>query len=222
MADFNCKTLERHLDSMLLLLDGSEVWTKFTGDFNAYNLLAVYSAARLLGFDKEELLPVMSMLVPVSGRFETILSREGVMAVVDYAHTPDALENVLSTIGGLKKDGTVITVVGAGGDRDRTKRPEMAEVACRLSDRVVLTSDNPRSEEPAAIIEDMRAGVPEDARDRVLAIADRKEAIRTALMLAKPGDIVLIAGKGHEDYQEIKGVKHHFDDKEVIKEIFKL
>ncbi|WP_026207336.1 UDP-N-acetylmuramoyl-L-alanyl-D-glutamate--2,6-diaminopimelate ligase [Butyricimonas synergistica] len=222
MADFNCKTLERHLDSMLLLLDGSEVWTKFTGDFNAYNLLAVYSAARLLGFDKEELLPVMSMLVPVSGRFETILSREGVMAVVDYAHTPDALENVLSTIGGLKKDGTVITVVGAGGDRDRTKRPEMAEVACRLSDRVVLTSDNPRSEEPAAIIEDMRAGVPEDARDRVLAIADRKEAIRTALMLAKPGDIVLVAGKGHEDYQEIKGVKHHFDDKEVIKEIFKL
>lgn len=222
MADFNCKTLERHLDSMLLLLDGSEVWTKFTGDFNAYNLLAVYSAARLLGFDKEELLPVMSMLVPVSGRFETILSREGVMAVVDYAHTPDALENVLSTIGGLKKDGTVITVVGAGGDRDRTKRPEMAEVACRLSDRVVLTSDNPRSEEPAAIIEEMRAGVPGDACGRVLAITDRKEAIRTALMLAKPGDIVLVAGKGHEDYQEIKGVKHHFDDKEVIKEMFKL
>lgn len=222
MADFNCKTLERHLDSMLLLLDGSEVWTKFTGDFNAYNLLAVYSTARLLGFEKEELLPVMSMLVPVSGRFETILSREGVMAIVDYAHTPDALENVLSTISGLKKNGTIITVVGAGGDRDRTKRPEMAEVACQLSDRVVLTSDNPRSEEPAAIIEDMRAGVPEDALDRVLAITDRKEAIRTALMLAKPGDIVLVAGKGHEDYQEIKGVKHHFDDKEIIKEIFKL
>ena len=222
MADFNCKILERHLDSMLLLLDGSEVWTKFTGDFNAYNLLAVYSAARLLGFEKEELLPVMSMLVPVSGRFETILSRDGIMAIVDYAHTPDALENVLSTISGLKKDGKVITVVGAGGDRDRTKRPEMAEVACRLSDRVVLTSDNPRSEEPTAIIEDMRAGVPEDARDRVLAITDRKEAIRTALMLAKPDDIVLVAGKGHEDYQEIKGVKHHFDDKEIIKEIFKL
>lgn len=136
------------------------------------------------------------MLVPVSGRFETILSREGVMAVVDYAHTPDALENVLSTIGGLKKDGTVITVVGAGGDRDRTKRPEMAEVACRLSDRVVLTSDNPRSEEPAAIIEDMRAGVPEDARDRVLAIADRKEAIRTALMLQNRVTLFWLPGKG--------------------------
>ena len=222
MADFNCKTLERHLDGTLLLLDGSEVWTRFVGDFNAYNLLAVYASARLLGFEKEELLPVMSMLVPVSGRFETILSNEGVMAIVDYAHTPDALENVLSTIGELKKDGTVITVVGAGGDRDRTKRPEMAEVACRLSDRVILTSDNPRSEEPAAIIEDMRAGVPEDAESRVLAITDRKEAIRAALMLAKKGDIVLVAGKGHEDYQEIKGVKHHFDDKEVIKEIFKL
>ena len=222
MADFNCKTLERHLDGTLLLLDGSEVWTRFVGDFNAYNLLAVYASARLLDFGKEELLPVMSMLVPVSGRFETILSNEGVMAIVDYAHTPDALENVLSTIEGLKKEGLVITVVGAGGDRDRTKRPEMAEVACRLSDRVILTSDNPRSEEPAAIIEDMRAGVPEEAASRVLAITDRKEAIRVALMLAKKGDIVLVAGKGHEDYQEIKGVKHHFDDKEVIKEIFKL
>ena len=165
---------------------------------------------------------MMSMLVPVSGRFETILSNEGVMAIVDYAHTPDALENVLSTIEGLKKEGLVITVVGAGGDRDRTKRPEMAEVACRLSDRVILTSDNPRSEEPAAIVEDMRAGVPEEAASRVLAITDRKEAIRVALMLAKKGDIVLVAGKGHEDYQEIKGVRHHFDDKEVIKEIFGL
>lgn len=222
MADFNCKTLERHLDGTLLVMDGSEVWTKFTGDFNAYNLLAVYSAARLLGFEKEELLPAMSLLVPVSGRFETIVSKEGVMAIVDYAHTPDALENVLSTIEGLKKEGMVITVVGAGGDRDRTKRPEMAEAVCRYSDRVILTSDNPRSEEPAVIIEDMRAGIPESARDKVLAITDRKEAIRTALMLAKAGDIVLVAGKGHEDYQEVKGVKHHFDDKEVIKEIFKL
>jgi UDP-N-acetylmuramoyl-L-alanyl-D-glutamate--2,6-diaminopimelate ligase len=206
-------------DTSLRLLgpDGSEVWTRFVGDFNAYNLLAVYASARLLDFGKEELLPVMSMLVPVSGRFETILSNEGVMAIVDYAHTPDALENVLSTIEGLKKEGLVI-----GGDRDRTKRPEMAEVACRLSDRVILTSDNPRSEEPAAIIEDMRAGVPKEAASRVLAITDRKEAIRVALMLAKKGDIVLVAGKGHEDYQEIKGVKHHFDDKEVIKEIFKL
>ena len=222
MADFNCKMLERHLDGTLLLLDGCEVWTRFVGEFNAYNLLAVYASARLLGFEKETLLPVMSMLIPVSGRFETILSKEGVMAIVDYAHTPDALENVLSTIDGLKKDGTVITVVGAGGDRDRTKRPEMAEVACRLSDRVILTSDNPRSEDPTLIIKDMQAGVSEEAADRVLAITDRKEAIRAALMLAKKGDIVLVAGKGHEDYQEIKGVKYHFDDKEIIKEIFKL
>lgn len=223
LADFNAKVVEKHLDGTLLLLDGREVWTKFTGDFNAYNLLAVYASACLLGLDKEEVLQCMSLLVPVSGRFETIMSKEGVVAVVDYAHTPDAVENVLSTIKGLKgKNNVVITVVGAGGDRDKTKRPEMADAACRYSDRVILTSDNPRSEEPEAILADMRAGVKEEYKNKVLSITDRREAIRTALMLASKGDIVLIAGKGHENYQEIKGVKHHFDDKEVVNEVFNM
>lgn len=221
LADFNAKVLEKHLDGTLLLLDGSEVWTMFTGDFNAYNLLAVYAAARLLEFGKEDVLRVMSLLTPVSGRFETLLSKTGIMAVVDYAHTPDALENVLSTIEGLRRQGSlIITVVGAGGDRDRTKRPEMARAACKYSDRVILTSDNPRSEDPVAIIEEMRSGVSDADAAKVLAITDRKEAIRTALMMAEEGDLVLVAGKGHEDYQEIKGVKYHFDDKEVIQEIF--
>lgn len=223
LADFNAKIVEKHLDGTLLQMDGQEVWTKFTGDFNAYNLLAVYSAACLLGFEKNDVLRGLSMLVPVSGRFETILSKEGVMAVVDYAHTPDAIENVLSTIRGLKgKNNKVITVVGAGGDRDKTKRPEMADAACRYSDRVILTSDNPRSEEPETIIAEMKAGVKEEYMCKVLTITDRREAIRTALMLATKGDIVLIAGKGHENYQEIKGVKHHFDDKEVVNEVFNM
>lgn len=223
LADFNGKAVERHLDGTLLQLDGREVWTKFTGDFNAYNLLAVYATACLMGLDKEEVLRCMSLLVPVSGRFETVMSPEGIVAVVDYAHTPDALENVLSTVTGLKgKENIVITVVGAGGDRDKTKRPEMADAACRYSDRVILTSDNPRSEEPEAIIADMQAGVREEYKEKVLAVADRKEAIRTGLKMAAKGDIVLIAGKGHENYQEIKGVKHHFDDKEVVKEVFNL
>ncbi|MDE5639535.1 MAG: UDP-N-acetylmuramoyl-L-alanyl-D-glutamate--2,6-diaminopimelate ligase, partial [Odoribacter sp.] len=223
LADFNAKVIEKHLDGTLLLLDGKEVWTKFTGDFNAYNLLSVYASACLLGLEKEEVLRCMSVLVPVSGRFETILSKEGVVAVVDYAHTPDAVENVLSTIKGLKGKGNiVITVVGAGGDRDKTKRPEMADAACRYSDRVILTSDNPRNEEPEAILADMQAGVKEEYKAKVLSITDRREAIRTALMLASKGDIVLIAGKGHENYQEIKGVKHHFDDKEVVNEVFNM
>lgn len=221
LADFNCKIIEKHLDGMLLKLDGVEVWTKFTGDFNAYNILAVYAASCLLGFAKEDILKYISMLIPVSGRFETLLADNGVMAVVDYAHTPDALENVLSTIRGLVKKGNiVITVVGAGGDRDKTKRPEMAEAACRYSDRVVLTSDNPRSEVPESIIDDMLVGVKLEDKDRVNAITDRREAIGFAIGLAKPGDIVLIAGKGHENYQEIKGVKYHFDDKEVVHEAF--
>jgi len=221
LADFNVKMLEKHLDGTLLLLDGREVWVRFTGDFNAYNLLAVYSVACLLGFEREEVLSMMSLLKPVAGRFETLLSKTGVMAIVDYAHTPDALENVLSTVEELRSlSGTIITVVGAGGDRDRTKRPEMAVAACKYSDRVILTSDNPRSEDPAAIIEEMRAGVSESDAMKVLAITDRKEAIRTALLLAKPGDFVLVAGKGHENYQEIKGVKYHFEDKEIIQEIF--
>lgn len=221
MADFNCKIVEKRLDSTLLKLDGVEVWTKFTGDFNAYNLLAVYASACLLGFEKEEVLNYISRLVPVSGRFETMVSTTGVMAVVDYAHTPDALENVLSTIRGLVgKNNIVITVVGAGGDRDKMKRPEMAEAACRYSDRVILTSDNPRSEEPEDIIRDMQAGVKEEYREKVQAITDRRDAIREAISIASKGDIVLVAGKGHENYQEIKGVKYHFDDKEVIREIF--
>jgi len=223
MADFNCRIIEKHLGSTLLSLDGTEVWTKFTGDFNAYNLLAVYAAACLLGFSKEEVLSQMSRLVPVAGRFETLVSPSGILAVVDYAHTPDAVENVLSTIRGLVgKRNKVITVVGAGGDRDKTKRPEMAEAACRYSDYVILTSDNPRSEEPEDIIREMWGGVKEDVREKVQAVTDRREAIREAIAMASSGDIILVAGKGHENYQEIKGVKHHFDDKEVIREFFVL
>ncbi len=221
MADFNARIVEKRLDGTLLRIDGVEVWTKFTGDFNAYNILAVYAAAVLLGFPKEKVLSYVSSLIPVAGRFETLLSPQGVMVVVDYAHTPDALENVLSTIQGLKgRNNRVITVVGAGGDRDRTKRPEMAEVACRYSDRVILTSDNPRSEEPEEIIRDMQAGVREEWRTKVTEIVERKTAIGTAIAGADPGDIILVAGKGHEDYQEVKGVKHHFDDKEVVREFF--
>ncbi|MEG1737511.1 MAG: UDP-N-acetylmuramoyl-L-alanyl-D-glutamate--2,6-diaminopimelate ligase [Odoribacter sp.] len=221
MSDFSCKVVEKRLDGTLLKLDGCEVWTKFTGDFNAYNILAVYATACLLDFPKEDVLKYVSMLVPVSGRFETMISGKGVMAVVDYAHTPDAVENVLSTISGLKgKNNQVITVVGAGGNRDKTKRPEMADAACRYSDRVILTSDNPRSEEPEDIIRDMQTGVKEEYQNKVEIVVDRREAIRQALAMAGKGDIVLVAGKGHEDYQEIKGVKHHFDDKEVIKEVF--
>lgn len=221
MAGFNGKTIEKHLDGTLLKLDGEEVWTKFTGDFNAYNILAVYATACLLGFAKEDVLKYVSMLVPVSGRFETLISSTGIMAVVDYAHTPDAVENVLSTIRGLiSKNNIIITVVGAGGDRDKTKRPEMSEAACRYSDQVILTSDNPRSEDPEDIIRDMQAGVKKECQEKVQAITDRKEAIRQAISMATKGDIILVAGKGHENYQEIKGVKHHFDDKEVISEIF--
>lgn len=221
LADFNCKIIEKHLDGMLLKLDGVEVWTKFTGDFNAYNILAVYAASCLLGFAKEDVIRYISMLVPVSGRFETLLAANGVMVVVDYAHTPDALENVLSTIRGLVKKGNiVITVVGAGGDRDKTKRPEMAEVACRYSDHVVLTSDNPRSEDPESIIRDMQTGIKIEDKNRVNDIIDRRAAINYAIRFAKPGDIVLIAGKGHENYQEISGVKYHFDDKEVVHDVF--
>jgi UDP-N-acetylmuramoyl-L-alanyl-D-glutamate--2,6-diaminopimelate ligase len=220
-ADFTGRAIERHLDGTMLSLNGHNVWVRLVGDFNTYNLLAVYAAARLLDFPDEVILPAMSRLKPVDGRFETMLSREGVMAIVDYAHTPDALENVLSTIGRLKGAGNrVITVVGAGGDRDRSKRPVMAVAACRYSDQVVLTSDNPRGEEPMAIIEEMYAGVPREMQERVTRICNREEAIRAALTLARSGDIVLVAGKGHENYQEIKGVKYPFDDKKVIRNLF--
>lgn len=221
LADFHCKILEKHFDGMLLSVDGKEVWTHFTGVFNASNLMAVYGAASLLGESQDDLLRILSELKPVAGRFEIIRSPEGKYAVVDYAHTPDALKNVLAGITEIRTGNEqLITVVGAGGDRDRTKRPKMAWEAACLSDKVILTSDNPRSEEPAAIIAEMMEGVEVHQKARVLSIENRKEAIRTACMLAQPGDIVLVAGKGHEDYQEIKGVKYHFDDKEVINEIF--
>ncbi len=221
MADFKVKVIESHFDGMLLNVNGKEFWNHFAGNFNAYNLLAVYATAVLSGAEPEEVLRVMSQLKPVDGRFEIFRSPVGYFAVVDYAHTPDALKNVLSTINETKTGAQeVFCVVGAGGDRDKTKRPEMAAEAVRASDRVILTSDNPRSEEPDQIIADMMAGVPAGLRAKVLAITNRKEAIRTACMMAHQGDIILIAGKGHEDYQEIKGVKYHFDDREIVKEIF--
>ncbi|MGL5683482.1 MAG: UDP-N-acetylmuramoyl-L-alanyl-D-glutamate--2,6-diaminopimelate ligase [Marinifilaceae bacterium] len=220
MADYHCQSIEKQMDGTLLMLDGNEVWTHFTGDFNMYNLLSVYGAARELGFSKFSLLNPISELRPVCGRFDTIMSKEGVLAVVDYAHTPDAVENVLKTINEVKtKDNLVITVVGAGGDRDKTKRPEMAACAARLSDRVILTSDNPRTENPIDILNDMLEGVKGCAN--VIVEADRAKAIHMALELAKKGDVVLIAGKGHENYQDIQGVKHHFDDKEVVQDYFK-
>ncbi len=221
MADFKVKVIESHFDGMLISIDGTEIWTHFVGNFNAYNLLAVYSAAISLGADKEEVLRIISLLKPVDGRFETFISPTGIYAVVDYAHTPDAIKNVLSAINEVRTGNeTLFTIIGAGGDRDKTKRPEMAFEAAVASDKVILTSDNPRSEDPEVIISEMAKGIPANKTGIVLAITNRKEAIRTACMMAKPGDIILIAGKGHEDYQEIKGVKHHFDDREVIREVF--
>jgi UDP-N-acetylmuramoyl-L-alanyl-D-glutamate--2,6-diaminopimelate ligase len=220
-ADFRAQILEKHFNGMQLEIDGLELWTNFIGDFNAHNLLAVYSAARLLDQAKEEVLMKMSELNSVAGRFESIISPNGIMAIVDYAHTPDALKNVLLTIDQLRtRNETVITVVGAGGDRDKSKRPLMGKISAEYSDKVILTSDNPRSENPDTIITEMREGVSANNLKKILAITDRKEAIRTAIMLAKKDDIILVAGKGHEDYQEINGVKHHFDDKEIINEIF--
>lgn len=221
VADFKVRVVESHFDGMLLNINGKEFWNHFAGNFNAYNLLAVYGSAVLLEEDPDEVLRVMSQLKPVDGRFEIFRSPVGYFAVVDYAHTPDALKNVLSTINEAKSGNQMVfCVVGAGGDRDKTKRPEMAAEAVSACDRLILTSDNPRSEEPEQIIADMMAGVPAGKRDKVLAISNRKEAIRTACMMAHQGDIILIAGKGHEDYQEIKGVKYHFDDREIVREIF--
>ena len=221
MADFRAKVLESSFEGMQLEIDGVEVWTSFVGRFNAYNLLAVYSASVLLGFDKTEVLTVLSKLGSVDGRFQCLRSKNGKTAIVDYAHTPDAIENVLNTIKNVT-DGNhqIITVTGAGGNRDKTKRPIMAAIATELSDKVILTSDNPRNERPEDIIADMKAGVQAAYAQRVLCITDRTEAIRTACMLAQTGDVVLVAGKGHETYQEVNGVKHHFDDREVIKQIF--
>lgn len=221
MADFKAKVLEESFEGMFLDINGKEVSVPFIGRFNVSNLLAVYGAAVMLGKMPEDILIKMSTLRPVNGRFETIRSKEGLTAIVDYAHTPDALVNVLETIHEiLNGRGEVITVCGAGGNRDKGKRPIMAQEAVNHSDRVVITSDNPRFEEPQAIIDDMLAGLDKEQMRKVVAITDRKEAIRAACMMAKSGDVVLVAGKGHEDYQEIKGVKHHFDDHEVIRGIF--
>lgn len=222
MANFRCRIMDHQPYGMQLNLDGTELWSRLIGQFNAYNLLAVYSAARLLNFDKHEVLTLLSAMEPVNGRFEHLRAPNGVVAIVDYAHTPDAVENVISTINELLKENEkLITVLGAGGNRDKTKRPEMARVAATGSSLVILTSDNPRFEEPDNIIADMKQGIEPGMAGKVLTITDRREAIRTACLLAAPGDIVLIAGKGHETYQEVKGIKHHFDDKEEIAEIFK-
>lgn len=221
MADFKGKVLEDGFEGMLMDINNTEVNVQFIGKFNAYNLLAVYGAANLLGKKPEEILLQLSTLRPVNGRFDSVRSPKGYTAIVDYAHTPDALVNVLNAIHDvLKGRGNVITVVGAGGNRDKGKRPIMAQESVKQSDRVIITSDNPRFEEPQDIINDMLAGLNKEEMKKVLAITDRKEAIRTACMLAQQGDVVLIAGKGHENYQDIKGVKYHFDDKEIVKEIF--
>ena len=221
MADFRGRIIECHFEGMYLDIDGHEVGVQFIGKFNVSNLLAVYGAAVMLGKKSEDILVVLSTLKSVSGRLEPIHSPEGFTAIVDYAHTPDALENVLNAIHEvLDGKGYVITVCGAGGNRDKGKRPLMAQEAAKQSDKVIITSDNPRFEEPQDIINDMLAGLNAQQMKKVLSIADRREAIRTACMLAQKGDVILIAGKGHEDYQEIKGVKHHFDDREEVRKIF--
>ena len=222
MADFRARILECHFEGMYLEIDGREVGVQFIGKFNVSNLLAVYGAAIMLGKKPEDILLVLSTLHSVSGRLEPIHSPEGFTAIVDYAHTPDALANVLNAIHEvLDGKGHMITVCGAGGNRDKGKRPLMAQEAVRQSDKVIITSDNPRFEDPQEIINEMLAGLNEQQMRKVISIVDRKEAIRTACMMAQKGDVVLVAGKGHENYQEIKGVKHHFDDKEVLHEIFK-
>jgi len=221
LSDFKGKVLEDGFEGMLLDINNIEVFVQFIGRFNAANLLAVYGTACLLGKKPEEVLIALSTLRPVSGRFDSLRSSQGYTAIVDYAHTPDALVNVLDTIQEvLNGKGKIITVVGAGGNRDKGKRPIMAQEATKKSDRVIITSDNPRFEEPQDIINDMLAGLGKDDLKKVISIVDRKEAIKTACMLAQTGDVILVAGKGHENYQDIKGVKHHFDDKEVIREIF--
>ena len=222
MADYKAKILENQFEGLLLQIDSEEVWFKMVGTFNAYNLLAVYAAAMLLEQDKTKILTSLSKLTGARGRFDYIVAPNKVIGIVDYAHSPDAIQNILSTVHDIRKGNEkVITVIGCGGDRDKTKRPIMAKAACEWSDKVILTSDNPRSEDPAQIIKDMEEGVDPAFKRHTLSIADRREAIKTACMLARPGDIVVVAGKGHEKYQEIKGVKHHFDDMEELVEIFK-
>jgi len=223
MADYRCGIIEQGFEGMGVRIQGEEVWTRFIGDFNASNLLAVYAASELLGAAKKEILTILSDLHPVSGRLEVIKSPDGISGIVDYAHTPDALLNVIDTLNKIREGGVqLITVVGAGGDRDRTKRPKMAAISAEGSSKIILTSDNPRTEDPEKILDDMESGITPDLKKKTLRIADRREAIKTAVMLANPGDVILIAGKGHETYQEVMGVKHHFDDREELKNAFLL
>lgn len=218
LADFRCTVLEQDFSGMSLRIQGKDVWTRFIGDHNASNLLAVFSAASILGAEDEEVLRILSELRSVPGRLELVEGPGGISCLVDYAHTPDALRNVISAVNRIRPgDRQLITVVGAGGDRDRAKRPHMASITAEGSTKVILTSDNPRTEDPEKILDDMEAGITPDMRRKVLRITSRREAIKTAVMLAVPGDVVLVAGKGHENYQEINGVKHHFDDREELR-----
>jgi UDP-N-acetylmuramoyl-L-alanyl-D-glutamate--2,6-diaminopimelate ligase len=221
MSDFKAKVVESHFDGMLMQIDGHEVWVKLVGGFNAYNILAVYGAAILLEQETVKILTALSEITGAEGRFETLRSTTGMTGIVDYAHTPDAVKNVLETIKELCIPGQqIITVLGCGGDRDKAKRPEMAKAALKYSDKLIITSDNPRTEDPAQIIRDMEAGIATDQRKHVFSISDRREAIRAACHLATSGDIILVAGKGHEKYQDINGLKHHFDDKEELEKAF--
>lgn len=224
VAEFKGKIIENNLSGLVMTVNDQEVHFRLIGEFNAYNLLAVYAVGICLKEDRQEILRCLSVMTGAEGRFDYLVSpKDQLIAIVDYAHTPDALLNVLATIKKLKQGfEQVITVVGCGGDRDRTKRPIMAEVACEHSDKAIFTSDNPRTEDPALIIKDMETGLPAAARRKYISIVDRKEAIKTAISLAKPGDIILVAGKGHEKYQEVNGVRNHFDDKEIVKEMFEL
>jgi len=220
--EFNARIIERNLEATYLKINETEIWVPFIGDFNVYNLLAAYAASNLLGLEKEEVLRLISQLKPVPGRFETIKSMDGKLAIVDYAHTPDALMNVLSAINKIsEKNSRTITVIGAGGNRDKLKRPAMAKIGVENSHQLILTSDNPRGEDPNKIIQDMIQGIPNEYKEKVLSVVDRREAIKAACMMAQPGDIILIAGKGHENYQEISGRKYHFDDREEVRKIFK-
>jgi UDP-N-acetylmuramoyl-L-alanyl-D-glutamate--2,6-diaminopimelate ligase len=222
MADFKAKVFENQMEGMQIKIDGNELYSPLSGEFNSYNLLAIYGTAILLGQSKMEVLTGLSMLKGAEGRFDIIRSKNNITAIVDYAHTPDALENVLNTLNSLRTHNEqLITITGAGGDRDKSKRPIMAGIASRLSTKVILTSDNPRTEDPEKILLDMQQGIDASKKARTLVITNRKEAIKTAWNLAQPGDMILIAGKGHEKYQEINGVRHHFDDKEIIEELMK-
>jgi UDP-N-acetylmuramoyl-L-alanyl-D-glutamate--2,6-diaminopimelate ligase len=223
MSDFKAKVSESHLEGNLLQIGSKEIWTRLPGVFNAYNILAIFGAASILGAKQEELFTEISKLESVSGRFQIIKSATGVTAIVDYAHTPDALENVLKTIREIKTDeNRLITIVGAGGNRDKTKRPIMARIAASLSDKLILTSDNPRNEEPESILNDMKAGLDPLLVRKMISITDREEAIRATCSFAEKNDIILVAGKGHETYQEIKGVKHHFDDREMLRKYLEI